>query len=299
LLIAALKHFARMKKLLVSTLLAVALTACGGGGSSNFVSAATAATAAPQRLVGEIVATPAQVTNGDLATNAGFAGNLPASYAIQAAGKAQMLDLQFVRGAGGEAQLVEYAKQNTSLLTPGVRVLVADELFWNPDSAAPDSDATLQPQLAAFADAVALVRKYVPQARVGVTITPYAMIGHPNSLEYAKRALALVDWVGTDAYWLGGDNVQALEDWSRTFNATAKQANPRVETWFIAQAFKMPAWDTATFNAFTQQQLATAESYDAILFFGWQFVSEIDISAAGMNFPAATRAMFSKYLKAR
>jgi hypothetical protein len=284
-----------MKKFLVTTLLAVILAGCGGGGSNP----AGAPNAAPQRLVGEIVATPAQVTNGDLATNAGYAGNLPASYAVQAAGKAPMLDLLFVRSAGAEARLAEYAKQNAALLTPGVRVLIADELFWNPDAAAPDADAILQPQLAAFADAVALVRKYLPQAKVGATITPYAMIGHPNSLEYAKRAVALVDWVGTDPYWLGGDNVQALEDWSRTFNGIAKRANPAVETWFIAQAFKLPAWDTATFNAFTRQQLATAESYDAILFFGWQFVSEIDISAAGMNFPAETRALFGKYLKAR
>jgi len=79
----------------------------------------------------------------------------------------------------------------------------------------------------------------------------------------------------------------------------AKQANPAVETWFIAQAFKMPEWDTATFNAFTKEQLAAAEGYDHILFFGWQFVSEIDTSAAGMHFGAETKALFSKYLKAQ
>jgi hypothetical protein len=280
--------------LLAALLLAAILTGCGGGGSG----AVTAPAAARQRLVGEVLETPAQASTGDLATNAGYAESLPASYAIQAAGKAPVLDFIFVGDADAEAELTGYVQQNAPLLTPGVRVLLADELFWQ-SGQTPDAPEALQPQLDALAAAVALVRKHIPQAKVGFTITPYAMIGRPNSLEYAKRAIALVDWVGTDPYWLGGDNVQALNDWSRGFNAMAKQANPAVETWFIAQAFKLPGWDTATFNAFTKEQLAAAESCDNIMFFGWQFVSEIEPGAAGMFFPADTRALFSKYLKAQ
>jgi hypothetical protein len=284
-----------MKKFVLTAILAAILTGCGGGDSD----APAGPVAVPQRLVGEVIAYVPQIASSELDTNAGYAGNLTASYALQAAGKAHMLDLGFVRDADAEAKLVAYAKEHGTLLTPGVRVLVADELYWHPNDPAADDVDVLQHRLEAFTTAAALVRKHIPQARVGVTITPYAMIGRTNSMEYAKRAIALSDWVGTDPYWFGGDNVKELNDWSHSFSAVAKQANPAVETWFIAQAFKMPEWDTATFNAFTKEQLAAAEGYDHILFFGWQFVSEIDTSAAGMHFGAETKALFSKYLKAQ
>jgi len=287
------------KKFLGPLLLAAlaALVACGGGGGSS--TTASSPNPAVQRLVGEIIATPAQATVSDLKVNAGYAGNLPASYAIQNAGNAPLLDILFVRGPDAEARLIAYAQANAALLKPGTRVLVADEVFWRPGEQAPDTEAVLQPQLDALRAAIALVRKVLPQAKVGITVTPYAAIGRPNTLEYSKRAIALADWVGTDPYWLGGDNVALLHDWSRTFHAVAKAANPTVETWYIAQAFKLPDWNTATYNAFIKQQLVYAEGYDHILFFGWQFVSEIDASTAGMHFTGDTRALYSAYLKPR
>lgn len=284
-----------MKKFFLACLLAALLGACGGGGSDTAAAAAPAPVAV-QGLVGEIIATPSHIASSELETTAGYAGNVTASYAIQAAGKAPLLALLFMRDADAEAKLARYVQENGSLLTPGVRVLIADELFWKGPSGL-DTDEVLQPQLEAFRTAASTVRRYIPQAKVGITITPYATSGRPNTLEYAKRAIALADWVGTDPYWLGGDNVQELHDWSRTFDAVAKQANPAVETWFIAQAFKFPGWDTATYNRFVAQQLEYAENYDHILFFGWQFVSEIDNTTAGMYFAPETRALYSKYLK--
>ena len=77
----------------------------------------------------------------------------------------------------------------------------------------------------------------------------------------------------------------------------AKQANPKVETWFIAQAFKLADWDLTNFNGFIAEQLGYSDQYDHILFFGWQYVSEIDSSTAGKFFPAASKALYKKYLK--
>ena len=70
-----------------------------------------------------------------------------------------------------------------------------------------------------------------------------------------------------------------------------------METWFIAQAFKMPSWDLTTFNGFIAEELTYAAGYDGVLFFGWQFVSEIDMAAAGMNFTPETKLLYKKYLK--
>ena len=292
-----------MRKFVVAALLASLLVACGGGGGSS-EALSVPPPIAGQKLVGEVIAVPSEIASTELRTTAGYAGNVTASNALQAAGKENLLDLLFMLdgarnkvAADAESRLAQYATDNANLLTPGVRVLIADEVFWNPADSS-DTDAVLQPQLDALRDAVTMVRRYIPQARIGITVSPYAMTGRPNALEYAKRAIASVDWVGTDPYWLGDPaNVQSLDDWSSTFNTLAKRANPAVETWFIAQAFKDPAWDEATFNRFIAAQLSYAEQYDNILFFGWQFTSELAGSAAGKNFPLETRRLYSKYLK--
>lgn len=51
------------------------------------------------------------------------------------------------------------------------------------------------------------------------------------------------------------------------------------------------------FNSFTIEQLGYADQYDHILFFGWQYVSEIDSSTAGKLFSVETKALYKKYLK--
>lgn len=295
-----------MKKLIVSLLVSMCLVACGGGGS------ASSAVAAPQspKLVGEIFAVPSELGTAELQSSAGYSGNLPMSRAIQSAGKRNLLDLLFMFSPGdihgrpratiapdAEQKLIQYVNDNRDLLVPGIRVLISDEVYWNP-TAPSDSIDVLQPQLDALKTAATLVRRYVPNASIGITVTPYAAFGKPNTLDYIKQAMPLVDWVGTDPYWLGDPaNIQSLNDWSRTFHSIAKQANPAVETWFIAQAFKLAPWDLATFNSFISTQLGYAEQYDNILFFGWQFVSEIDISTAGMYFPPETKRLYQKYLK--
>ncbi|OYU43401.1 MAG: hypothetical protein CFE44_18580 [Burkholderiales bacterium PBB4] len=295
-------------RFLVAALLAsLGLLGCGGGGGgSTPVVPPPAAT----KLVGEIFCKTSELTSSELKFTAGYTGNVAVSRALQAAGKQNLLDLLFMFAPGtaqgnprtsiapdAEQRLVQYAKDNADLLTPGIRVLVADEVYWNP-AAPTDSVGALQAQLDALSVAIALVRKHIPQASIGITITPYATFGKPNTLEFVKRAVARVNWVGTDPYWFGNAaDIPQLHDWSRTFHALAKQANPQVETWFIAQAFKESAWNTATYNAFTAEQLGYAEQYDHIIFFGWQFVSEIDLSTAGVNFPAETKRLYQKYLK--
>jgi hypothetical protein len=295
----------KMKNFILLSLLAGALAGCGGGSGT-----ATAPVPVIQKLVGEIIATPAEIASSELKTTAGYAGNVSASSALQAAGKENLLDMLFMlNGAGtngrdrskisddAAAKLAQYVRDSGHLLTPGVRVLIADEVFWNPPDTR-DTDEVLQPQLEALRAAVSMIRQHIPQAKVGITVSPYAVAGRPHTLEYISKAVAVVDWVGTDPYWFGDNaNLQSLDDWSRTFNAVAKQANPRVETWFIAQAFKAPAWDSATFNRFITAQLSYAEQYDHVLFFGWQFTSELNGESAGINFPPDTKQLYRKYLK--
>ena len=295
-----------MRQLIAALLAAVFLVSCGGGGSSS----STAAAPQDQQLVGEIFAAPSEIGTAEIQSSIGYSGNLPMSRAIRDAGKQNILDLLFMFSPGdaqgrprsamapdAELKLIQYANDNRDLLVPGIRVLISDEVFWNTTDPS-DTSTALQPQLDALKAAVALVRKYIPTASIGITVTPYATFGRPNTLEYVKKAVAEVDWVGTDPYWLGDPaNVQDLNDWSSSFNGMAKQANPGVETWFIAQAFKLAPWDPATFNSFIATQLQYAEQYDNILFFGWQFVSEIDVSAAGVNFPPETKRLYQKYLK--
>ena len=260
--------------------------------------------------MGEIFSKTTEFASSELQFTAGYTGDIAVSRALQASGKQNLLDMLFMFAPGtaqgnprtsiapdAEQRLMQYAKDNADLLTPGIRVLVADEVYWNP-AAPTDSVDALQAQLTALNAAIALVRKHVPQASVGITVTPYAVFGKPNTLEFVKRAIPLVNWVGTDPYWFGEPtDIPKLHDWSRTFHAMAKQANPQVETWFIAQAFKEKAWDTALFNGFIAEQLGYADQYDHIIFFGWQFVSEIDLSTAGVNFAPATKRLYQKYLK--
>ena len=297
-----------MKKLLVILLSAACLAACGGGSSSSTPGSPVPPVA--QRLVGEIFSSPPELATSELKINAGYAGNLPTSRAVQAAGQTNLLDLLFLHGVtdslgnlrsalapDAEQKLIQYASDNKDLLVPGIRVLITDEVFWTPSDPG-DSVASLERQLTALKAGIALVRKHIPQASIGITVTPYAAQGHPNTLAYSLKAVALVDWVGTDPYWLGDpSSIQYLHSWSRTFHGLARQANPKVETWFIAQAFKFADWDLATFNGFIAEQLGYSDQYDHILFFGWQYVSEIDSSTAGKFFPAETKAIYKKYLK--
>ena len=288
--------------LLLTLVVAFGLGACGGGDSP--------APAPAPRLVGEIIGTPAQVESSELATNAGYSGHLATSRALQAAGKQNLLDLLFLfqdaaTGArdhrrladGAEDKLARYAADNAALLTPGIRVLVMDEVFW----AAPensDAPAALQRELDALAAAVALVRARLPQARVGITVTPHAVTGRQNTRAAIERAIALVDWVGTDPYWFGNSaDLPMLSAWTHSFPSLARQARPGVEVWLIAQAFKAPEWDTGPFNAHIAQQLAAAPVYDHLMFFGWQETSELPDAFAGRHFAPQTRALYAGYLK--
>lgn len=283
-----------MNKLIATLLVSFSLLACGGGGTGS-------EPAQPhQQLVGEVFDVASEMPTAELRSTVVYSGKPTTSRAAQTLGKQNILDLLFMSSPGAEQSLIQYIKDNSDLLAvPGIRVLISDEVFWDPTAAAStDSINALQAELDALSAAAAMVRRYIPNASIGVTIAPHVTFGRPNTLDYVKKVIPLVDWVATDPYWLGDStSIQALHDWSRTFNALAKTANPKVETWFIAQAFKLPTWDLPTFNSFIAEELAYAADYDGVLFFGWQFVSEIDIAAAGMNFTPETKLLYKKYLK--
>jgi hypothetical protein len=283
------------------------LTSCGGGGSSPGVPSK-----AQQRLVGEVFAVPGELQTAEIVSNAGYSGNQLMSRAIRDVGKQNLLDMLFmfrptlvsgqeypVKLLNPEAtqRLQEYVNTNSDLLQPGVRVLILDEIYWYPPNQS-DDPIILNLQLESLKAAVVAIRTALPNAAIGITVTPYSTLGRPNTLAFIKQAIALVDWVGTDPYWFGDPAViSSLHDWSSTFHGLAKAANPMVETWFIAQAFKLPSLDTLTFNSVMTKELAYSDQYDHILFFGWQFVSELDSKSAGVNFSAETKQIYRDYLK--
>ena len=281
----------------------VVLSACGGGGGGD---APVPPAGPPSQKVGEIFSTPAELSTAELRTTFGYAGNVATSRAIQQSGRANILDLLFVTHGGDRAagvlptdldgRLSAYVAANADLLVPGVRVLVADEVFWNPPDNRDDA-SLLDAQHEALRTAIAKVRAAIPGASVGITVTPYATFERPNTVAAIRRAICLVDWVGTDVYWLGdAGRIADLHRWSAGFPALARAANARVEVWYIAQAFRLAEWDLATFRDFIREELVNAAGYDGVLFFGWQFASEITSAIIGRNFDPQTRALYGGFL---
>ncbi|MES2608687.1 MAG: hypothetical protein V4679_00530 [Pseudomonadota bacterium] len=292
------------KKILLQLALVAVLSACGGGGGDG-------ATPSPQpRQVGEVFGTPAQVATADIVSNAGYGGyssNLESSRAIQKAGKANLLDFLFLfpthdRGQirlveNAAARLDSYIAQNSDLLVPGVHVYLIDEMYLGA-ARVEDNPVEYQAQLDDLKRGIALVRQKLPTAKVGISFSPHATFGNPKIAPFIPAAIAQVDWVGTTSYWLGDKaTTSALHEWSRTLPGIARAAQPKVETWYIAQAFREPEWDKQAFRDYMQTELQISDSYDAIIFFGWQETSELSRQTAGRFFEAETRALYSRFLK--
>lgn len=133
---------------------------------------------------------------------------------------------------------------------------------------------------------------------MGISFSPHATFNNPKITPFIRAAIAQVDWVGTTSYWLGDKaTIPALHEWSRTLPGIARAAQPKVETWYIAQAFRDLNWDRQAFRDYMQTELQISDSYDAIIFFGWQETSELSKQTAGRYFEAETRAVYSRLLK--
>lgn len=293
------------KRLFLQLAMVTMLAGCGGGGDR------TGPTTEPTRLVGEIFGTPAQIANAEIVSNVGYGGNrndLQTSRAIQQAGKANMLDFLFMfpLSEGGKIRLADnaskkldsYIAQYPDLLVPGVRLYLIDEMYLAATLAGKNDAAEYNAQLNDLVRGVALVREKLPTARIGISFSPHATFGNPAVLPFIRMAIAQVDWVGSTSYWMGDPaTVPALHEWSRALPGIAKTTQPRVETWYIAQAFRDPSWDRQTFREYMQTELQISDSYDAIIFFGWQEVSELSGETAGQLFEPETRAVYRRFLK--
>ncbi len=290
--------FTLFKKILtVVALTALTCTGCGGGGSTGATAISTPAT----RLVGEIIANADQLASSSLRVNATYSGDVATARAAARVGSTNLLDLLFLSSetdaAKRLARLQQYIAENGDLLTSGIRVLVSDEVYLRAET--PEQ---LAQHWETIQTAIALVRQHLPQARIGITVSPYATIDRPamaqQTMAYIQKTIALVDWVATDPYWFGDvATVPALHAWSSSFHALAKGVKPSVETWFVVQAFQFPQWNAVVFNQFIAEELRYAEQYDHLIFFGWQFVSELDPSVAGIFFLTDTRQLYRKFLK--
>lgn len=243
-------------------------------------------------------------------SNVGYGGNmnnLETSRAIQKAGKANVLDFLFMfpTHASGEIRLADnaaalldsYIGQNGDLLLPGVHVYLIDEMYLKA-AQLQDNPMEYQAQLDDLKRGIALVRHKLPSAKLGISFSPYATFGNPKLIPFIQAAIAEMDWVGTTSYWMGDKaTIPALHEWSRTLPGIAKAAQPEVETWYIAQAFRDPKWDRQAFRDYMQTELQISDSYDGIIFFGWQETSELPDHMAGRHFEQDTRALYSRFLK--
>ncbi len=289
------------KRIFLQLALVTLLASCGGGGNDGPV---------PQpRLVGEIFGTPAHVANAEIVSNVGYGGNvnnLETSRAIQKAGKANVLDFLFMFPTHdhGEIRLADnaathldsYIAQNGDLLVPGVHVYLIDEMYLKA-AQLQDNPVEYQAQLDDLKRGIALVRQKLPSAKLGISFSPHATFSSPKLMPFIQAAIAQVDWVGTTSYWMGDKaTIPALHEWSRTLPGIAKTAQPKVETWYIAQAFRDPTWDRQAFRDYMQTELQIADSYDGIIFFGWQETSELPEQMAGRFFESETRALYSRFL---
>ena len=294
------------KRLLLQLTLLALIAGCGGGGGGG--GGNDDASPPPNtRPVGEIFGTPAHVVNAEIVSNYGYAGNLETSRAIQKAGKSNMLDFLFMfpTHAGGKIRLAEnavarldsYIAQNSDLLVPGVHLYLIDEMYLGA-ALLQDDPQEYQAQLDDLKRGITLVRQKLPSAKIGISFSPYATFSRPKVMPFIREALAQVDWVGTTTYWFGDPATNtALHEWSRTLPGIARAAQPKIETWYIAQAFREPTWDKQAFREFMQTELQISESYDAIIFFGWQETSELSRQTAGHYFEAETRSVYSPSLK--
>ncbi len=286
-----------LKRIVSLLILAVSLAACGGG-SDNPTPA--------KRLEGEIFGPIHHVIDAEIRSNVGYSGSLETSRYLQKIGKANVLDFLFMfpildRGAvrlvsNAEARLDEYIAQNNDVLLPGVRLYLIDEMYLGA-ALVQDDPVEYQAQLDDLKRGIALVRQRLPQARLGISFSPHATLNNPKVMPFIQSAIALVDWVGTTSYWLGDKaTIPALHEWSRTFPMLAKHAQPTVETWYIAQAFRAPSWDKQVFREYMQTELQLSDAYDAIIFFGWQETSELSALTAGRLFEPETRTLYSRFL---
>ena len=293
------------KRLLLQIALLTVLVSCGGGNNE------TSSSQEPTRLVGEIFGSAAHIASAEIVSNIGYSGNLnnlETSRAIQRAGKANMLDFLFLFPTfeGGKirmatdaaARLDNYIAQNADLLVPGVRLYLIDEMYLAATLAGGDGPVEYQAQLDDLMRGIALVRKKLPTAKMGISFSPHATFDKPDVMPFIRAAIAQVDWVGTTSYWLGDKaTIPALHDWSRALPSIAKAALPRVETWYIAQAFRDPLWDRELFRQYMATELQISDSYDGIIFFGWQETSDLSKETAGRLFEPETRAVYRRFLK--
>lgn len=298
------RTYSMNKRILFELALVALLASCGGGGGDDPVPIPQA------RQVGEVFGSPAHVANAEIVSNVGYGGNvnnLETSRAIQKAGKANLLDFLFMFPTHdhGEIRLVEnastrldnYITQNGDLLVPGVHVYLIDEMYLSA-AQLEDNPAEYQAQLDDLKRGISLVRQKLPSAKVGISFSPHATFGNPKLMPYIQQAIAQVDWVGTTSYWLGDKvTTAALHEWSRALPGIARAAQPRIETWYIAQAFREPAWDKQVFRDYMQTELQISDSYDGVIFFGWQETSELSAQTAGRLFEPETRAIYSRFLK--
>lgn len=95
------------------------------------------------------------------------------------------------------ARLDSYIAQNADLLVPGVRLYLIDEMYLAATLAGGDGPVEYQAQLDDLMRGIALVRKKLPTAKMGISFSPHATFDKPGVMPFIRAAIAQVDWVGT------------------------------------------------------------------------------------------------------
>jgi hypothetical protein len=121
-----------------------------------------------------------------------------------------------------------------------------------------------KPQLNALGAAIALVRKHIPQASVGITVTPYARHWQTrNTLEYTKKAIA-PGGLGGNGPPIGLARRPPLPicmHGLQVFHGIAKTGpTPRLRPGLLHRPSNFRHGDLPMFNDFIRQQLVYAQN---------------------------------------
>lgn len=265
------------------------------------------------RLIGELLPTYDHLKTADFPTSVSFPLNLDDATLIADSGRSVFLGLEiWQRDSYNNKVLKPNASQILNNLlaryplfkVPGVRIFVLDEMFWTGTGT-----GDLDLQFSEVMKAVRLVRSTLPNAKLGINFTPATIFALQNNkvlndkaLDYIKKALALLDWMGFDPYTFDMssfgpyslDNLVSIAENAADFS---RQANPRIERWLVLQGFANPSWNLVEFSKFIQKQMDIAnEKYEGTIVFGWQ-LQGIDLpdSWAGMHFPPWLKTIYFNF----
>lgn len=198
------------------------------------------------------------------------------------------------------------------LLHPGIFIEIVDEVFWNPDRTPSEmTDRNLKEQdFQAALEAIQLVKRKMPNAKVGTLIPPEAWFVDPYSLELFTKFIPHVDWLATDIYfWTVHPNeISSKLKAANDFADKMRSVKPDIKLFMVFQGFAPVDWDQdpskwtidqkkAFRNAMIELFHITDKKYDGSVIWYWEGFPELPSFVFGKRFPSDVKQIYLDGLK--